>query len=257
MKKAFLATLLAAILCFAFVGCGGTNNSPDGGGANNNQGGDPPQQTGYKVTFECDQNVSVLVYKTQDMSGAGEKATTAYSRDGSTGDLLDDGNGQVNFKLVFSDGYELKDIDVDGDYNNLKGSNDTDVENGYRITKIASDLKVTVTSQQEGTQEDFSQGYKITFVCDEHVSVMVYKTQDMTEGGEQTSVAYSRESGTGLLTKSGDGQVNFVLVFDDGYELDDMVITGEYKNNKELGDGGYRITKIESELTITISVKQS
>ena len=265
MKKTFLAILLAAIMCFAFVGCGGTNNNGNGGGTNKpdtgSQGGGTSEETGYKVTFACDDNVSVLVYKTQDMSGTGEKTTTAFSRDSETGDALKDGNGQVNFKLVFKDGYELKDIDVDGEYNNLKGSADTGVENGYRITKIASDLTVTVASQAENTAEDLSQGYKITFVCDEHVSVVVYRTQDMSADGEQTNTAYSREGGTGTLTKSGDGQVNFMLVFDDGYELKNITATvGNYNNikypNETEVENGYRITKITGDLTVTVTSQE-
>ena len=216
--------------------------------------------SGFTVTFVCDANVTVYVYKTQDMSAQGTKTTTAYSRDSETGAKLDDGNGQVNFKLVFANGYELKSMDITEGYNNLKGSAETGVTNGYRITKITDNLTVTITSQLEGTQEDLTQGFKVTFVTDEHVSVMVYRTQDMTSGGEQTNTAYSRESGTGTLTKDG-GQVNFVLVFDNGYELNNITATtGTYKNIKypsEIGvENGYRITQITGEMTVTITSKE-
>ncbi|MCH5155048.1 MAG: hypothetical protein J1F69_00430 [Clostridiales bacterium] len=257
MKKTLVAFLLAALMCFALVGCGGNDNpkgnktpTPDAGNGEN----------AYKVTFACDQNVSVLVYNTQDMSGAGSQSTTAYSRDGVSGDLLKDGNGQVNFKLVFASGYELADIVITEGYNNLKNSADTGVENGYRITKITADLTVTITSKQVGAAEDLTQGYTVTFVCDEHVSVLVYKTQDMSGNGEQTNTAYSRDSSTGALTKGGDGQVNFVLVFDNGYELADIDITEGYNNLKGSNDtgveNGYRITKITDNLTVTVTTKE-
>ena len=259
MKKILLSVLLAVVMCFAFVGCSTEGSAPTTPETPGIDSGNPADE-GYTVTFACDANVTVYVYKTQDMSGAGEAATTAYSRDSATGALLKDGNGQVNFKLVFASGYELDNISVVGTYNNLKGSNDTGVENGYRITKIESELTVTVTSKQEGEAEDLTQGYEVTFSCGEHVSVVVYRTQDMSEGGEATNTAYSREGGTGTLTKGGDGQVNFVLVFDEGYELDNIVVSGTYKNIKypvETGvENGYRITKIESELTVTVTSKQ-
>ena len=260
MKKTFIAILLAVFMCFAFVGCGGAGGGKSNNGMNGGDNNSDNEKNAYKITFACDENVSVLVYNTQDMSGTGEAATTAYSRDGESGDLLKDGNGQVNFKLVFKSGYELEGVDITEGYNNLKGSADTGVENGYRITKITADLTVTVTSKAEGTVEDLTQGYKVTFVCDEHVSVTVYKTQNMTEGGEQTNTAYSRESGTGTLTKSGDGQVNFVLTFDDGYELKNIDITEGYNNLKGSADtgveNGYRITKITDNLTVTVTSQE-
>ncbi|MCH5351755.1 MAG: hypothetical protein J1F39_07300 [Clostridiales bacterium] len=276
MKKNLIAILLAVMMCFAFAACTQPEENPEDGtklpgtdiGGEKDPDGDPdddPSNTdkGFTVTFECDDHVTVYVYETQDMSGAGVKTDTAYSRDSETGEPLGDGNGQVNFKLVFDDGYELSSIDIDNadGYNNLKGSADTDVENGYRITKITDNLTVTVTSQEEGAEEDYTQGYKVTFVCDEYVTVTVYKTQDLSSGGEVTFVAYSRESGTGALTKSGDGQVNFLLTFADGYELDEIVITEGYKNLKGDEDTGvvnaYRITKISAELTVTVKVKHA
>ena len=253
MKKSFIAILIALVLCFTMVGCHPANN--DTGNGNEGEGNENPAQ-GFTINFVCDDNVKVYVYETQDMDGDGALSTTAYSRDGDSGELLNDGNGQVNFKLVFADGYELANIDITEGYNNLKGSADTGVENGYRITKITDDLTVTITSQLKGTEEDYSQGYKVTFVCDEHVSVLVYKTQDMNGDGEATNIAYSRDSGTGMLTLT-DGQVNFVLVFDEGYELAGLNITEGYKNLKDSADtgveNGYRITKITDDLTVTVT----
>lgn len=263
MKNKVLSVLLVVLvvcaLMFTLVACDmGLGNGDNNGG--NNGGNDSDEGEGFTVTFVCDANVTVYVYKTQDMSSDGTQTNTAYSRDGATGEKLNDGNGQVNFKLVFANGYELKHIDVTEGYNNLKGSADTGVEYGYRITKITANLTVTVTSQAEGTKEDLSQGYKVTFVTDEHVSVIVYRTQDMTSGGEKTDTAYSRESGTGTLTKDG-GQVNFMLVFDKGYELASINATKDtYKNIKypsEIGvENGFRITQITGEMTVTITSQE-
>ncbi len=95
--------------------------------------------------------------------------------------------------------------------------------------------------------------YKVTFELGGHVSVIVYNTQDYADGVVST-VAYSRDSDTGELKKDGDGQVNFGLVFEDGYALDSITIAPDgYKNLKDIGDGIYRITKITSDLTVTIN----
>ena len=64
-----------------------------------------------------------------------------------------DGNGQINFKVVCEEGYRVKDVVVTPGYpayKNLKTSADskeTDVipENTYRVTKITSDITITVT----------------------------------------------------------------------------------------------------------------
>ena len=103
----------------------------------------PSEDTGYKVTFVPDSHVTVTVFPTQDLTTGGEVTNIAYSRDGDTGALLSDGNGQVNFTLTFEEGYELDSYSIDGNYKNWK------VEGtGYRITKIASELSVTITSKE-------------------------------------------------------------------------------------------------------------
>lgn len=106
-----------------------------------------------------------------------------------------------------------------------------------------------------------SYAYEVVFLA-EHATVIVYKTQDYSEEGTESSVAYSRESDTGTLTKSGEGQVNFLLVPELGYEIESIEIAGGgYKNLKDSADTGvenlYRITKITSDLTVTVTMKIS
>ena len=101
---------------------------------------------GYTVSFVGDENVTVKVFPTQDMTTEGAVATEAVSRDSETG-IPTQTDGQVNFLLVFAEGFELDGIEIEGEYNKLKGSADTGVPNGYRITKIAGDLTVTITTQ--------------------------------------------------------------------------------------------------------------
>ncbi len=214
---------------------------------------------GYAITFTCDEFVSVAVYETQDLTGEGSAPDGAVSRDADTG-IPTKADGQVNFVLTFTEGYELDEIAITGEYNKLKGSADTGTENGYRITKVAGDLSVSVTSRPIGSGgDDSANGYAVAFVADENVTVTVYPTQNMSGTGAETNTAASRDGATGAATMT-DGQVNFVLSFTEGYELDEISITGNYKNLKGPDDtgaeNGYRITKIGSALTVTVTAKQ-
>jgi hypothetical protein len=281
-RKVFALLATAAMITTLAAGCDLQNNgdkekdpntsitdtNTSGGNSSGNSDntissgeGEVKTDEGFKATFACDSHVSVHVFTTQDMSGEGEVATSAVSRDKDSGLPLGDGNGQLNFVLDFDEGYVLDDINVTGSYNKIKGSADTGVENGYRITLVSSDLTITITSKLAEAEEDVTQGYKVQFQTDEHVRVKVFTTQDVTGEGEETTVAYSRDGGTGTLLKDGEGQVNFVLEVDEGYEVlpANIEISGGYKNLKQIdGDvkNTYRITKITSDLTITITATE-
>ena len=161
----------------------------------------------YTVTFECDSYVKVYIYNTQDLTIDGYESNTAYSRDGDTGELTANG-GQVNFVLEFEEGYEIDSINIEGTYKNLKGSADTSVENGYRITKIESDLSVKITSKKADEEESTEDAYKATFNL-EHATVYVYETQDVSGDGTLSTEAYARDSLTGNISSDGTGQINF------------------------------------------------
>jgi hypothetical protein len=287
VKKLVLTLLAAAMLSTLAAGCdlqndnekakdpnssivdtntpsGNTSDGSNSGTVDNNNSSSDSQSKadeGYKATFACDSHVSVRVYTTQDLSGEGEATTSAVSRDSESGLPLSDGTGQLNFVLDFDEGYVLDSMNVTGTYNKVKGSADTGVENGYRITQVSSELTITITSKQEEAEEDVTQGYKVQFEADEHVRVKVFTTQDVTGEGKETTVAYARDGGTGTLLKDGEGQVNFVLEVDEGYEVlpANIEISGGYKNLKQI-DGEvkntYRITKITSDLTITITATE-
>ena len=100
--------------------------------------------------------------------------------------------------------------------------------------------------------------YTVTFSAGDHYSVDVYYTQDYTAADETgVTTAYARSSDTGEIDVSGDGQVNFRVVVDDGYVLAaDPAVEGAYKNLKDQGDGIWRITKIAGDLTVTLAVTE-
>ena len=116
-------------------------------------------------------------------------------------------------------------------------------------------------SASDNSSSNVASYYTTTFTTDSNVKVTVFDTQDMTSGGKESNIAYSRNAETGELTADGTGQINFILTFTDGYELDDIVITPSTGYNKLKGSAdtgvtnGYRITKITSDLSISVTSK--
>ena len=130
------------------------------------QGGEEEKTTKYTATFTVDGGVDRIdVYYTQDYLAADETGVTStYARDGGSGAEDASGNGQVNFTVVVADGYQIAEngVVVTGSYKNLKDISETArVANTYRITKVAGDLTVTITTeavQSEGGNEGGNEG---------------------------------------------------------------------------------------------------
>lgn len=298
------------------------------GHENADSGEEEEEDEGCAVTFTTDEGVAGIdVYYTQDYTTANETdVTSTVSRNSDTGEPDSSGNGQLNFLVRLNDGYSIEDINVTGDYKNLKGSDDTGKDNVYRITKIKGELTVSVTtikcshnnlntaSKSWAWENDYSKA-QVSFTCDdcsntvtydgiitsvlnadntvtftasytdaadqtytdtktadafvanfsvEHATVDVYYTSSDYSTASETNVtaAVARDSSTGYPVISGDGQINFKVNPDDGYEVDAVTATtGTYKNIKEPADTGadntYRITKVTGNTTITITMKEA
>lgn len=109
---------------------------------------------GYKVTFVSD-HATIDVYYTQDYTSPDEmNVEAAYARSSSTGEIDTSGSGQVNFKVTADEGYTIKSVSADANYKNLKGQEDTGVENLYRLTKITGEVTVTVTTVDSAMTEN-------------------------------------------------------------------------------------------------------
>ena len=116
---------------------------------------EPEQTKQFKGTFVIEGGQgTVTTYDTQDYTKGNENVSEAYARDSATGEITGDGNGQINFKVNVAEGYEIDKITVDGTYKNLKTPEDTGAENTYRITKIESDLTITVTLKESALNPD-------------------------------------------------------------------------------------------------------
>ena len=222
-----------------------------------------------KAVFNCSEGVSVTVFPTQDLTSDGtEHAAVAFPRDSETGSIDVSGGGQVNFVVVPEEGYDIESVVVTPaeNFKNLKLPAEIGTENAYRITKVTGDLTVTVTASTNVCSHEFDEngvcihcGYeapKVTFACDEHSWITAYPTQDLTAGGtDHAAFALARDSATGEIDITGNGQVNYMLHVDEGWKLESMTAepTANYKNLKDNGDGSYRLTKISGAVTLTVT----
>ena len=112
----------------------------------------------FIVTFEFDPaKVSVTTYDTQKYEdGGNENRTAAFARNADTGDIVNDGSGQVNFTLIPADGYEVDSVTASPETNfkNLKGAADTGLADTYRVTKITGDVTVIVTMKEAAADSE-------------------------------------------------------------------------------------------------------
>ncbi len=105
---------------------------------------------------------------------------------------------------------------------------------------------------------NYVEGYTVSFVY-ENCTITIFETQDVTQNGKtysQNETFYARTS-DGDISQTGDEQVNFVVTLSEGYEVSSIeVVSGGYKNIKNIGDGVYRITKITSDIVIKVITKE-
>ncbi|MBR1732112.1 MAG: carbohydrate-binding domain-containing protein, partial [Ruminococcus sp.] len=119
------------------------------------------------------------------------------------------------------------------------------------------------TSTEETTETTANEGYTVNFLTNGNASINVYYTQDYSQASEtNVTSAVSRDSDTGNPDNSGNGQVNFTVVPDEGYEVESVVVTptSNYKNLKDQSStlaNTYRVTKITGDITVTVYTKQS
>ena len=100
----------------------------------------------------------------------------------------------------------------------------------------------------------------VTVDCDQGASVTVYETQSPDSPCiENASSVNPRNSDTGMIDCSGDGQVNFTVNLKPGYQLSAVTAepSGSYKNLKLPADtgieNGYRLTKVKGDAVIHVT----
>ena len=115
------------------------------------------------------------------------------------------GEGQVNFTVVLKSGYELDSVTVTGGYKNLKDVSTDTLPNTYRVTKVTSDLTITVKTKSSATAltnnstlsaTSITLGTKITATCKATGGTGTYQYQVVYKQTAQTSWTTAQNFGT-------------------------------------------------------------
>lgn len=232
---------------------------------------------GHTVTFNQGEHFKVYVFKTKAYTT--ETPTETYSclaRDENGNAIEYNANGslfpQVSFKIVCDTGYSVaaKDIKITGTYNKIKqgpsvdddGSPDLPDETFFRVTKVQTDLTITITPINGELKLP-----EATFITN-HCSVVVYKSQTISDENIATAPFVSRDKSTGTEVTTG-GQIFFKVVPEAGYVWNNGVTDAEVKVNtlpfiaqksdnsgnkfRTSADGIYSITQFNDDMSILIN----
>lgn len=118
---------------------------------------------------------------------------------------------------------------------------------------------VRITEEKSGEEV----GFAATFITDGGAkSVIIYQTQDTSSGAStygRGATVYARNSVSGDIDVSGDGQINFKVVTNEGYKVSSVEVSpANYKNLKIVDEENsiYRITKVTGDITVTVTTEE-
>ena len=238
-----------------------------------------PVFEGYKINFVT-ANCKVYVYDTKDYTKTPVETNNCVAKD-EEGNIVaydprdEELQPQVNFRVVCDEGYTLNatNFTITGKFNKLKqGPSTADGlpdEEYFRITKVQEDLTVTIAPVQ-GEQ---AKGIKVSFVPT-HCEIKVYVGPKNADGTNldtaEDGVYYARSKDAPYDISFTTPQMNFEVVCDDNYEFKPTITADKvdfitftqaegkdgYNKFKNNGDGTFNITKIDSDLTITITATE-
>ena len=238
-----------------------------------------PVFEGYKINFVT-ANCKVYVYDTKDYTKTPVETNSCVAKD-EEGNIVaydprdEELQPQVNFRVVCDEGYTLNatNFTITGKFNKLKqGPSTADGlpdEEYFRITKVQEDLTVTIAPVQ-GEQ---AKGIKVSFVPT-HCEIKVYVGPKNADGTNldtaEDGVYYARSKDAPYDISFTTPQMNFEVVCDDNYEFKPTITADKvdfitftqaegkdgYNKFKNNGDGTFNITKIDSDLTITITATE-
>lgn len=131
------------------------------------------------------------------------------------------------------------------------------VENNKPVwANYAANLKTYVATRSLWFANNY---YAADIVCDEGASVTVYKTSSI-DGEHEDNAAFAnpRNSTTGKLDYSGNGEINFVVNVKPGYVMQSVTTdpaTGSYTSmtGPDATTGLYRITGVKGAFTINVT----
>jgi hypothetical protein len=103
--------------------------------------------------------------------------------------------------------------------------------------------------------------YQVSFITNGHTTVDVFYGRDYTINPDVIGAQTTEARSDGEIDVSGNGQVNFRVNVDSGYEIESVTADANYKNLKGASDTGvegiYRLTKITGNVNVTINVRES
>ena len=228
------------------------------------------------ATISHDENISeIKVFRWYGDNGheADEDAeiysTPVLARDGDFGYPSIDGTGQINFMPTFLNDYQVASVSVSpaGAYKNIKLPAETGVENLYRITKVNSDISISLTATT----------YPVTtfnWVLPENYAgeiptITIYKTSEEigVEGkgtilnfidNTATDYLYNKDTGIRTIADGDTAQVHLVIgsISTEGYTVKDPIISAGKAKNFKYDDttGEWKATKVSEPLTITFEI---
>ena len=134
------------------------------------------------------------------------------------------------------------------------------VENNKPVwANYAANLKTYVATRSLWFANNY---YAADIVCDDGASVNVYKTRSIDGAHEDNaSLANPRNSTSGKLDYSGNGEINFLVRVNPGYELESVTTdpaAGSYTSmtGPDAATGLYRITMVKGAFTIYVNTKK-
>lgn len=121
------------------------------------------------------------------------------------------------------------------------------------MTTQANETKAVPMAQTES--------YQVTFKTDGHATVDVYYGKDYTVEPDFVNATSTEARSNGDVDTSGNGQVNFKVHVEAGYEIASITADANYKNLKDSTDTGvadvYRLTKITGNVNVSIVTRKT
>ncbi|MBR4132303.1 MAG: hypothetical protein IKT99_04935, partial [Oscillospiraceae bacterium] len=223
----------------------------------------------HKIEFICDPGVSVNVSRTLAAGGQiDENVSVAYPRDYSSGLIVMNGSGQVNFTVSVENGYRLESVNaVPADhYRTFRPPTAQQSPGTYRMTMISGDVTVTVKSsvidpgtcthdyQAEVVPPSCTAGGYTTYTC----SIC----GDSYRADEQPRIAHNYVGG--VCTVCGEKRINVRIVCGEGASVtvyETRKIEGAHEDNAAVvhprsGDTGLEDGSGEGQVNFTVKLAE-
>jgi hypothetical protein len=150
-------------------------------------------ESGFVAAFVHDSLVQVTVYRTQAYTD-GVIATSALARDGGSGLVLTNGDGQVNFMISVGTGYKVKSVTVtpSENYKNLKTPTELERADTYRVTKITGNITIAISTEVK-TDDTYVPGLPTTIVFSDVQTTVANNNGGVTLKGGTVTISLAGE----------------------------------------------------------------